>query len=52
MTHRLTALIPFLLLVGFLGIMVVAIARLDLTLLVLGALALTAWDVLGPHRPD
>ena len=48
MTARLIALVAFLFLVGFLGILIYKVPRADLIVLVGITLALAGWDMLRP----
>jgi small neutral amino acid transporter SnatA (MarC family) len=50
MINRLIALVAYLILVGFLGILIFKVPRLDLTILVGITLALAGWDMLRPVK--
>ena len=47
MLDRITSLVALIVLVGFLGILVWKLGRLDLTAVVALTVALAAWDALG-----
>ena len=50
MTGRIIPLFAFLILVGFLGILVWKLWRLDLTVIVVLTLALAGWDFFRPQQ--
>lgn len=50
MTDTLMKLLAFVIMVGFLAILVIYVPRLDLGIVVLITLALAGWDFFGPKR--
>lgn len=50
MTNRIIALVAFVILAGFLGILIYKVPRVDLIVLVGITLALAGWDMLRPVK--
>jgi hypothetical protein len=49
--NKLMAIFAFLVLVGFLAILVIHVPRLDLTAVIALTVLLAAWDLYTTHRP-
>lgn len=52
MIERLLSVVAILVLVGFLGILLTAVTRIDLSVVIALTVLLAAWDVWYTHRGD